>query len=125
MRSLPIDTSAIRLLATGEVSPVAVWAELSDGSRRPVPDAQEKDDAGTPLWNVGAILPPADESERAELLSVRVASWERPSVAEFAPVVFGGLVVRVSVNRRSGQLAQYWSAAQVMSGPVRSAERAS
>jgi hypothetical protein len=109
MRNLPIDTSALRMLATGEVSPVAVWAELSDGSRRPVPDAQEKDDTGTPLWNVGAIVPPA-EGERAELVSVRIASYDRPHVQEFGPLRFDGLVCRVGVNRRTNALSQYWSA---------------
>lgn len=113
MRTLPIDTTAIRMLATGEVQAVAVWAELSDGSRRPVPDAQEKDSQGTPLWTVGALVPPAQEGDRAELVSVRVASWERPTVAEFAPVKFEGLVCRCSVNKRSGQLAQYWEARAV------------
>ncbi|MBJ7452923.1 MAG: hypothetical protein JHC71_12700 [Blastococcus sp.] len=121
MRTLPIDANAFRILATGEVTPVAVWAELTDGSRRPVPGAQEKDEHGTPLWNVGAIAPPAQEGDRAELISVRIASHERPQVAEFAPVRFDQLVCRVGVNRRTGQLSQYWSAARVASATVKAA----
>lgn len=112
MRNLPIDVHALRLLATGEVSPVPVWAELSDGSRRPVPDVQDKDESGTPLWNVGALVPPA-EGERAELVSVRIAAYDPPQVQEFAPVRFDGLVCRVGVNRRTNQLSQYWSARAV------------
>lgn len=117
MRSLPIDTTSLRLLATGGVQPVAVWAELSDGSRRPVPDAQDKDDRGTPLWNVEVLAPPAEEGDRAEILSVRVAAYDAPKVAEFQPVAFTGLVCRVGVNKRSGQLSQYWSAAGVLDKP--------
>jgi hypothetical protein len=118
MRTLPIDSNAIRMLATGEVQPVAVWAELTDGSRKPVPGAQEKDPNGTPLWTVGALVPPAQEGDRAELISVRVATHDRPQVQEFAPVKFDGLVCRCSVNRRSGQLAQYWEAAKVAGAPA-------
>jgi hypothetical protein len=59
---------------------------------------------------VGALVPPAQEGDRAELISVRVAAWDRPQVVEFAPVKFDGLVCRCSVNKRSGQLGQYWEA---------------
>lgn len=121
MRSLPIDTNALHMLATGEVTPVAVWAELSDGSRRPVPDAQEKDQSGTPLWNVGAVVPPAQDGDRTELISVRIASHERPTVAAFSPVRFEGLICRVSVNRRTSQLGQYWSATRVAGAVVKAA----
>jgi hypothetical protein len=119
MRALPIDTNALRMLATGEVLPVAVWAELSDGSRRPVPGGQEKTDEGVPLWTVSVLVPPAVEGDRAELVSVRVASWDRPGVQEFTPVRFDGLVCRVSVNKRSGQLAQYWEARGIVGAQVK------
>jgi hypothetical protein len=114
MRTIPVDTTALRLLATGEVQPVQVWAELADGSRRPVPDAQEKNDNGVPLWTVGVLAPPAEEGDRAELLQVRVASYDRPHVDEFSPIRFDGLQVRVGVNRRTGALSQYWAAAGVV-----------
>jgi hypothetical protein len=114
MRTIPVDTTALRLLATGEVQPVQVWAELSDGSRRPVPDAQEKDAHGTPLWTVGVLAPPVEEGDRAELLSVRVATYDRPQVSEFSPIRFDGLQVRVGVNRKTGALSQYWAAAGVV-----------
>jgi hypothetical protein len=110
MRTLPIDTTAIRMLSTGEVQAVAVWAELPDGSRRPVPGGQEKDANGVPLWTVGALVPPAQEGDRAELINVRLAAWDRPTVQEFTPIRFDGLLCRVNVNRRTGQLAQYWEA---------------
>lgn len=122
MRTLPIDAAALRMLATGEVQPVAVWAELSDGSRRPVPDAQEKDPGGMPLWTVTAIVPPAQEGDRSELLQVRVGAWEKPTVQEFAPVRFDGLVCRVSVNKRTGQLGQYWEARGLVG--IKAAEKA-
>jgi hypothetical protein len=114
MRTIPVDTTALRLLATGEVSPVQTWAELADGSRRPVPGGHEKDDNGVPLWSVGVLAPPAEEGDRAELLSVRVAAWDRPQVTEFSPVRFDGLQVRVGVNRRTNALSQYWAAAGVV-----------
>lgn len=123
MRALPIDSNALTLLASGEVLPVQVWAELSDGSRRPVPDAQEKDKTGTPLWTVGVMVPPAQDGDRAELISVRVASHDRPQVQALAPVRFDGLTCRCSVNRRSGSLAQYWEAQRVHGAGAR-AEKA-
>jgi hypothetical protein len=116
MRSLPIDSSQIRLLATGGVQPVAVWAELADGSRRPVPDAQEKDEHGVPLWTVEVLAPPVEDGDRAEIVTVRIASFDPPKVTELEPVSFDGLVVRVSVNRRTGTLSQWWSAERLALG---------
>jgi hypothetical protein len=122
MRNLPIDSTALRMLATGGVQPVAVWAELSDGSRKAVPDLQEKNEHGVPLWTVEAMVPAQTDRDRAEIISVRVASHDRPNVAEFAPVVFEGLVCSVSVNKRTGALGQYWGAERVADArPVKNA----
>jgi hypothetical protein len=126
MRTLPIDTNSLRMLATGGVQPVAIWVELADGSRRPDPNGrQESDDTGTPLWTVEALVPPMEEGDRAELISVRVAAHDQPKVTEFEPIKFHGLACRVGVNRRDGKLSQYWSANGVEGGKSRPAQAAS
>jgi hypothetical protein len=93
-----------------------VWAELADGSRRPVPDRQEKDDNGVPLWTVEVLVPPVEDGDRAEIVAVRIASFDPPKVTELEPVSFDGLVVRVGVNKRTGHLSQYWSAERLALG---------
>lgn len=116
MRNLPIDSTAMPMIATGGVQPVAVWAELSDGSRKMVPDAQEKDETGVPLWTVEAMVPGQTDKDRAEVISVRIAAYDRPTVQQFGPVSFEGMVCACSVNRRTGALSQYWSALKVADG---------
>lgn len=110
MRTIAVDATAMRLLATGPAQPVPVWAELADGTRKIVPDRQDKDADGVPLWTVELLAPPATERDRAEIIAVRVASHDEPRVREFEPVQVQGLTVACSVNRRTGALSQYWSA---------------
>jgi hypothetical protein len=107
IRQLPVDTARLELVSTGHVTPVAEWAELADGSRRPIPGGQAKNDYGRPLWVVDAI--PVDE-ERGEVVGIQVASEDEPQVEQFKPVQFDGLQVRMSVGRNDGKLKLYWSA---------------
>jgi hypothetical protein len=109
IRTLPLDTNRLSLISTGHCTPVAEWEE-QNGSRRPVPGAQAKDEAGTPLWIVDAM---AAGEERAEVFGVQVASHEEPKVEQFKPLQLQGLIVKVSVGR-DGKLKQYWSAERVI-----------
>jgi hypothetical protein len=116
MRSFPIDSNRVRLISTGNVSPVAAWVVLADGSRRPDPNGrQDLHTDGRPLWTVEVIVPAddADERDRTEVVPVTVASHERPDGGTFGDVLsFAGLTVQPGyVNRRTNQLTTpRWSA---------------
>jgi hypothetical protein len=112
MRNLPIDSNALRMLATGGVQAAPKWVEVN-GQRSMAEGQQDTDDNGVPLWNVEAMVPAQSDRDRAEIVSVRIASYERPTVAELAPVAFEGLVCSVSVNKRTGAMGQYWGALKV------------
>src|SRR3954451_21150138 len=110
IRTLPLANARFNLISTGHCTPVAEWAELADGSRRPVPGAQAKNEDRVPLWVIDAMVP---GEERAEVIGVQVASHDEPKVEQFKPLVLEGLVVRVSAGR-DGKLRQYWSAERVV-----------
>lgn len=109
LRNLPVDATRLGLISTGHVTARAVWAELSDGSRRPVPGKQAVNEDGTPLWTIGALAPTA---ERPEVIEIEVASHDEPKVQQFGPLYLEGLEVRVSKSR-NGELRQYWSALKI------------
>lgn len=104
MANLPIDASQITLIATGKVRPVAVYAEMADGSKRRVPDAQEKTDAGVPLWAVDVQLDD-DDANRTEAISVKVPSHDEPHPAKWQPVMFKGLTCKPYVPSGGRQVA--------------------
>lgn len=104
MRNLPIDTSRVAFIGTGKTAARAQYAELSDGSRRRVPDAQAKDDNGVPLWVVDVLVDDPD-ADRAEVVGVRVASFDEPITAKWQPVRFKNLVAMPYVDRQSGRVA--------------------
>lgn len=109
LRNLPVDTDRLALIATGHVEPVREWIER-DGRRQPSEDQSRDEETNLPLWQVHVMIPSGD---RPELAAVRVPSREVPQVQQYGPVAFEHLVCRVSVNRQSGQLTGYWSAAGV------------
>lgn len=75
MRRIPVDTARVRFLGTAKTATRAQYAELSDGSRRRVPDAQDKNAEGVPMWVVDVLVDDPD-ADRAEIAGVKVASWE-------------------------------------------------
>lgn len=109
MRNIPIDGTRITLLASGKLLPKPVYAELSDGSRRRVPDRQAIDeDTQVPLWIVDCFLDDGEEEGRAEVVAVTVPCLEKPSVQKFKPLMFEGLEARAYV--RDGRVALSFSA---------------
>ncbi|WP_433781584.1 hypothetical protein ACQPX6_17555 [Actinomycetospora sp. CA-101289] len=106
IRTVPVDTARLELVAAGEAEPVAVWEDAADG-RRTLTDRQEVDEtAGLPLWTIYALV---QTGGRPEVLAVRVPARHQPVVTPLAPVDLHGLEVRVSINK-SGVLTGYWSA---------------
>jgi hypothetical protein len=101
---LYLDTNRTTLIFSGKVIPKAFYAELSDGSRKRVPDKQATAEDGTPLWTVD-VYPDDDETQRAEALPVTVASYEEPTGQKWRPIRFTNLRANVYVNQQSGRAA--------------------
>lgn len=115
MRTLKIDSDRTDLRSTGVVSPVPLWVELSDGSRRPDPNGRQDTDAeGRPRWIVECVAPADDTDERDQTSVVRVeiASHDRPDPGHFGTVVrFDNLTMSTQYVRKDGKLsAQMWAA---------------
>lgn len=109
IREIPADSDRLALIASGHVESVHEWIER-DGRRQPAEDQMRDEATGMPLWQVHCMAPGGD---RPELVAVRVPARECPQPKPFEPVAFERLVVRVSVNRSTGVLGGYWSAAGV------------
>lgn len=104
MANLPIDAGQITLVATGKVRPVAVYAEMADGSRKRVPGEQEKSDFGIPLWAIDVQLDD-DEATRTEAIAVKVPSTEEPQPPKWRPITFTGLTCKPYVPNGGRQVA--------------------
>ncbi|GAA4674288.1 hypothetical protein GCM10023215_02310 [Pseudonocardia yuanmonensis] len=104
MRAIPVDTSRVQFLATGKAVARAVYAELTDGSRRRVPDRQEMNDDGVPMWTLDVLVDDPD-ADRAEVVGVKVASYDEPAVEKFRPVQFVNLVAVPYVQQGTNRVA--------------------
>lgn len=122
MATLPIEGSKITLIATGKVRPVAVYAELADGSRRRVPDSQEKNDAGLPIWAVDVQLDD-DEANRTEAISVKVPLADEPHPQKWTPITFVGLTCKPYIPNGSHQIALSMRAEGIATGRAKAAEK--
>jgi hypothetical protein len=109
MRRIPVDTTRVRFLGTGKVAERAKYAELSDGSRRRVPDAQDTDEQGRPMWIADVIVDDAD-SQRAEIASVKIASYEIPETRLGEEVRFVGLTALPYVLQGTNRVALSFTA---------------
>lgn len=115
MRFIPIDTSRVEFIGTGKAAPKAKYAELSDGTRKRVPDAQEADDNGVPLWTVDVLVNDPD-APRAEVVGVKLASYDEPNVEPYRPVAFVNLLAVPYVDRSSGRVAMSFRADGIDTG---------
>lgn len=109
IRNIAVDTDRAALVATGAVEPVREWVE-KDGRRQPSDDQSRDEATGALLWQVHCL---AVGEDRPEVVAVRVPAPDCPAPAAFSPVRFERLIVRVNVNRTTGQLGGYWSAAGI------------
>lgn len=109
-----VDAQKQILRATGVVEPAPVWEQTADGRRRPT-DAQDRDEAGVPLWMVEVLY--ASEAfgrQQTTTATVLVPSPVQPSPVVYEPVPFEGLSVNVYANRAGG-LRESWSAEGIKS----------
>lgn len=104
MRAIPVDTSRVRFVATGKHAARAKYAELTDGSRKRVPDSHDTDEQGRPLWVIDVMVDDPD-AERAEIAGVKVASFEVPETRLGDEVRFVGLVAVPYVAQGTGRVA--------------------
>ena len=100
---LYLDTSRTNLIFSGKVIEKAEHVELSDGARRRSGN-QAKDANGVPLWTVDCFVAD-EESARAEVIAVTVASWEQPQGRMLQPIKFVNLRANVYVNQSTGRAA--------------------
>lgn len=121
MRAIPVDSSKVQFISTGKAAARAQYAELSDGSRRRVPDAQDKDENGTPLWVIDCLVDDPD-ADRAEIAGVKVASFDEPRTQKWQPVRFVGLVAVPYVDKGSGRVALSWRADGILDAGQKPAE---
>lgn len=110
MRRIPIDSSKVRFVSTGKQSARAKYADLADGSRKRVPDAQDADDQGRPLWVIDCLTDGDDGEDRAQIASVRVPSYEVPEFRLGDEVRFVGLVAVPYVAQGTNRVAISWQA---------------
>ena len=111
MRNVPVDSTKIQLIGTGKTAERAEYVEMSDGKKKRSgnqarligPDGKP----GAPLFVVDCLLNDP-EAERAEIVSVKVASYEVPETVFGQPVRFRGLVASPYV--RDGRIAWSFSA---------------
>jgi hypothetical protein len=109
MGTYAVDGKRQNMVATGIVEPVMEWVEVG-GKRRPG-DVQSRDEhTGMPQWSVEVIFR-SESWGRASTATamVSVGSMGAPKVEPFAPLVFSGLRVSVSVSKGGG-LSERWDA---------------
>jgi hypothetical protein len=109
MRRIPVDCTKVRFIGTGKTAARAQYAELSDGTRRRVPDAQDKNADGVPMWVVDVLVDDPD-ADRAEVAAVKVASWDEPVTQLGQEVRFRGLVALPYVQQGTNRVAISFSA---------------
>lgn len=122
MRTIPVDTSRVRFIGTGKHAARAVYSELSDGSRKRVPDSHDTDDQGRPMWVVDVMVDDPD-ADRAEIAGVKVAMHEIPVTRLGDEVTFIGLVAVPYVAQGTNRVALSFRAeGMVGAGQIASAK---
>lgn len=117
MRQIPVDTTRITFIGTGKAAARSEYAELSDGSRRRTGEQAKDKDSGAPVWVVD-VLVDDDEADRAEVIGVKIASWDEPKTTKWQPVRFRGLVAVPYVDSGSGRSALSFRAEGIDGAPA-------
>lgn len=118
MRTIPVDGTRVRLMATGVVQAVDEWVEVgtgSDAQRRRSGNQQRDETTRLPLWRVEALIPPeaGDERAQTEKVWVEVPSKDMPEVGGWGVLLYcTDLDLRCWVGR-DGKLGQALRASAV------------
>jgi hypothetical protein len=112
MRRIPVDTTRVRFVGTGKSAARAQYAVLADGSRKRVPDQQEMNEDGVPMWTIDVIVDDP-ETDRAQIASVKVATFEVPSTRLGEEVRFIGLTALPYVMQGSNRVALSFTAESI------------
>lgn len=106
---IPVDAARIKFMSTGKGAGKPKYAELSDGSRKRVPDAFETDDQGRTFFMVDVIIV-SDDAARADLAAVKIPAWEEPVTSLGDVVQFINLTVTPYVPQGSNRISFSYSA---------------
>ena len=109
MRRIPVDSTKVKFISTGKAAARAKYAELSDGSRKRVPDAQDADDQGRPGWVIDCLADDPD-ADRAAICSVKVYGYEVPEFRLGQEVRFVGLTCLPYVAQGTNRVALSFAA---------------
>jgi len=90
MRWIPVDTERVTFIGTSKTAEVAEYVELSNGERKRSGGQAKDQDSGMPLWVVDVMVMDPD-APRAEIVGVKVASYDEPQTVMGQPVKFHGL----------------------------------
>jgi hypothetical protein len=109
VRRIPVDQARVKFISTGKAAARAQYAELADGTRRRVPDAQDTDDQGRPGWVIDCLADDPD-ADRAAICSVKVYGFEVPEFKLGQEVRFVGLTALPYVQQGSNRVALSFAA---------------
>lgn len=105
---IPVDTTRMEIITTGNINPVMAWVTNPDGSRHRS-DVQAENEQGQPLWFVEILRQTTVFGEgRTTAVPVQVPAPQEPSVAPMGKTNFRGLEADFFVSK--GQLRERWSA---------------
>lgn len=108
-----VDSRRQGMRSTGIVNEARDWVQSGDGRRTQSEEQSRHEDTGMPLWEVEVLFRQTSYGRESNTTAtVRVGSPVRPTLGEFAPVEFSGLVVEVRVNK-AGQVSEFWSAEEL------------
>src|SRR5690606_35089083 len=96
-------TSKVQIIGTGKAAARAEYVDLSDGSRRRSGNQAKDVDSGMPQRAVDVLVDDPD-ADRAEVVGVKVASWDEPVTPKWQPVKFRNLVCVPYVDQRSNRV---------------------
>ncbi|ODU05556.1 MAG: hypothetical protein ABS81_07280 [Pseudonocardia sp. SCN 72-86] len=101
--------SRCRFVGTGKVAERAEYVELSNGERRRSGNQAKDETTGLPLYVVDVLVDDPD-SDRAEIVGVKVASHDQPRTELGKEVKFRGLVALPYVMQGTNRVALSFTA---------------
>lgn len=112
---IPVDSTRLTLISTGNVSPVMEWGEDGDGKRTRLETQEVRD--GLPMWEVEVLRKATNFGRETTVITpVLVGSRTAPEAPEFQPVQFEELSAEF-FPRKAGGMGERWTA-KALSGDV-------